>query len=246
MARASRSAPSETTGMSLARLPRLSCAAWVKQCRRPSPSTVGPRARKECEVGGEVGALPPFAVRLRHPVAPAEDLRGEVRDLARRAEVEGEAGAEDHPVGDDRAPGGLEAKPRTVPRGADNFRSQHQPKPRIRRNPQYRIARRRDPLLHHVVEPAELLPVRKVGKAVREAGVDGLLHLVEPRQGRSAADQHHLGRPRLERRRGVVEGRRGEPDHHDPAARESGEVDVVRVVPDQAAQERSERCRNAR
>ena len=195
---------------------------------------------------GEVGALAPLAGRLRHPVAPVEDLRGKFPDLARRPEVEGEAGAEDHPVRDHRSPGGLQAKRRAVRPGTGDLRSQHQPKPRIRRDPQHRITGRRDPLPDHVIEPPELLPVRKAREAVGEAGVNGLLHLVEPREGRSAGDQHHLGRPRLERRRRVVEGGRGEPDDRDPAAREGGEVDVLRAVPDECAQERRERPRHAR
>ena len=91
-----------------------------------------------------------------------------------------------------------------------------------------------------------LLPVRQGRKAMREAGIDGLLHLVEPGKGRSASDQHHFRRPRLERHRRVVEGGGGEPDDRDPATREGGEVDVVRAVPDPIAQERGERLRHPR
>ena len=141
-------------------------------------------------------------------------------------------------------PGGREAKPRTVRLGLADFTVQHQSKPWIRRDPEHRISGRRDPLLDHVIEPAQLVPVREGREAVRKAGIDGLLHLVEPRQGRGASNQHHLARPGLERRRGVVEGGCGETDDRDPSAREGGEVDVVRTVPDPIAQERGERRRH--
>ena len=86
----------------------------------------------------------------------------------------------------------------------------------------------------------------RVGKPWEKPGIDGLLHLVEPGKGRSASDQHHFRGPRLERHRRVVEGGGGEADDRDPAAREGGEVDVVRAVPDPIAQERGERLRHPR
>ena len=102
----------------------------------------------------------------------------------------------------------------------------------MRGDPKHRIARRGDPAAHHVIEQTQLLPVRQLREAVGESGIDGLLHLVEPRQGRRASDEEYFRRARLEGGGGIVESGRGEPDHRDPAAREGGEVDVLRAVAD--------------
>src|SRR5689334_9191295 len=153
-------------------------------------------------------------------------MRGERRELRLAAKIDRKAGAEDEEVANERRLpfGKMEPDPTVMALRLRDAGSEADARIGMRHDAQHGLARRRRGEVAHIDEDAPARRIVEMREARLEAGKDDALRLVDLRD-RGAADQDlDRPRPRLQRRRGIVEGGGAAAQHDDTLAGEAAEV----------------------